>query len=168
MTNVVYEQALALVRTHLRSLRDHRTEAEPGIARVIQQLAYSVSHAEAALTRFDHIFPTPAEVKTVLRNLEGQFRPPEPSNEERWTAEGCTRDSSAYQEIIAEVAKSMGVKGAPREIDLMWRAIKDYLKVKDFKDVPIGKCWYAAHELGFPLNSQQIEKMQAWRGTVAS
>ena len=75
---IVDAVALTLVRKQLTGLRGYndRPEAEALLAAAIQETCISVDHARAVLATFDHLCPTPREIKDTAHSLRPKFEPP--------------------------------------------------------------------------------------------
>lgn len=164
MTNVTPPLALMLIQKYLSGLRHYplHEQGQKCLAMYLERYALSVEHAKSIVEAFRDDCPTPQELHDRAFNEKdrGNFLPPQPTLKEKWEAEGFTLDETFYKRTQIE----MGEKNPPRQDDVMCRAIKRKLGVKTFAKVPIGECWAAAQELGYPLNSYQREEMERWRG----
>ncbi len=187
--HVAYPIAQSLVEEHLSALRNYRVDAVPGLARTVQECVLSVQHAVATLREFDDECPTPREIKNSAWNLRERYLPPQ-SPVEKWKAEGYTHDPGFRDALLGSipatsVLKAVPIVGIPADYqdaqemlkrrplgqlsptldELMWRAIKNRLRVNNFAQVPMGQCWHAAHQMGFPLNDAQETAMLRWVAT---
>lgn len=167
MNPVDEKWALTFVRKWLAALRDY-PEHEAGqkcLAMYLSRYALSIEHAEAILKAFRDQCPTPQDLHDVAYNdaLRAQFLPKQPPLKEQWLRAGYTLDAGFYDSIQEQLGSRK--PGEPRQDDLMWKAIKKKLAVREFSKVPLGQCWAIAEELGFPLSGEQREELARWRLT---
>jgi hypothetical protein len=160
--NVTREVATALLR-RLSGFRGY-PNGEAGEAvfiEAVQEFCISVDHARALVDAFDENFPTLRELRDQALNLKAKFDPP-PDLRKQWEAEYGPPDIEFYKRLQRELAERPDIV----EHERMWAAIKQHLKVRTFRDIPIGQCWATARDLGFPLNVHQQEEVERWEHSV--
>lgn len=64
----------------------------------------SVDHARATLAAFEDHFPTLKELRDVADNLRERFAAPQPSEVDRWKAEGATFDPAWSEKLLSKLA----------------------------------------------------------------
>lgn len=161
--NVSRVVATALLR-RLSGFKGYPRGNEAGEAvfiEAIQEVCVSVDHARALVDAFDENFPTLREMRDQALSIKARLEPP-PDLKKEWEAKYGPPDINFYKQLQKELAERPDVV----EHDRMWAAIKQQLKVRIFRDVPIGQCWAAARDLGFPLNAQQREEVERWEHCV--
>jgi hypothetical protein len=164
MPAVTEDMALGLVRKYLSGLRHYplHEEGQKCLAMYLAKYALSMRHAISIVEAFHEDCPTPQNLHDVAynENLRAKFLPPVRSQKEQWEAQGYTLDATWYKQIQNQL---QGRKpGEPREIDLMYKAVKQKLKIKDWTHVSWGQIWSTARDLGFPLNTEQKEDAARW------
>ena len=102
---VVEIVAVAKVRKYLAGLRGYNPmpEAEGLLARALQSVAVSVSHADAILEVFDELCPTPREIKEQGWQTREKFLPKQPSQREQWEKE-YGQPQPAFSKMLIEAA----------------------------------------------------------------
>ena len=157
------EMALRLTRSSLSGLRGYPSNAdgEALLATTVQEHMLSVEHARSVLRHFDHLCPTPAEIKAVAWNSERKnFEPPSKPLKEQWEALGATYDASFYEQVSRELS-SRGQTNTDAEL---WTATKRLLRITD-RDAPRiswDQLKSAKRHLGWPLNSHERELADRW------
>ena len=159
---VSFEIAKMMVTVYLTPLSNFRTDSVQRLAETLQEVAVNTRHAEATVKAFTQNCPTPQEVIDTAFALREKFELPKPSQIDQWKEAGYTRDPDWSTKLAEQLATRVRGTGELTNDELMWQAIKKELKVAEFANVPIGRCWDAADTLGLPLNAAQREKRDAW------
>lgn len=146
----------SFVDEYLAGLRGYRLEARALLARALQDSTVSVEHARVVCQEFDHLCPTPREIKDVAYIKRELFVPPPQPD----VPPDATYEPGWSRRLLNVVSggpwarDTNGEYPEERKARLIREMVRERLGKTDMRHVSLTEYFAVVEELGFGLHEE--------------